>query len=506
MLRNPLLGILLLTMIWCASCKDDPHAKLNGKISLMLRSQNNIDEQEWQDLSEFVRTDKLLSKELLNSKGELDVTKLRERILQVAQRRRGMDTPDIFVPKNNDNRATGTVKINLFIENSGSMDGYVRGNRNFEVATGRLLVLSKDFCPDKKRFNIFFINKEAYPAPEIYEFTDFAKALEPGSAPYNMGDRAESILNNVLAIVLDSTNSNTVSILVSDCIYSLSPPYDTKSSLPYQQTGTMEVFLRKLRAATQYNLATFVCKMVSDFEGKYYPYNYISKNKNYTELSASNATRPYYIWVIGKQETVEEYLQKINFASLEGYRNSLYFSSDTKPFQPYYTVLKESNRIGSFRPENRETSEVKSIEDIEYQKGKLQFSIAADLSKIPVDASYLTDKGKYQAPGFDIVSVDKINRETLAPRDRITIEKTTATHVITVATNANSSLQDLRLSLRKETPSWVAKGSNTDDVNIMDQLDQTFGFSYLVQGVADAYSAIHPDSKSFLTISVHLKK
>jgi hypothetical protein len=150
---------------------------------------------------------------------------------------------------------------------------------------------------------------------------------------------------------------------------------------------------------------------------------------------------------------------------------------------------------------------VKSISDIEYDGDTFQFSIAIDLSKIPVDSSFLLTTKNYVVPnGFKIKSVEKIDRNKLSERDFKTVEETTATHVITVSTTNKFTIQDLKLELPNKLPSWVEKSNSTNDTDVKSQLDKTFGLSYLVQGVSEAYATQNPDQTSYFKITVTLKK
>jgi len=496
-------GILFLT-----ACVEEPSEVLGNKIKLGLRSQNNIDIIEWEDLTQYILVNKYEFSELMDA-DSISTQKLNEHILSISQQRRGQPEPEIFSPKSViKNPSNSQVKV--FIENSGSMDGYVRDIKDFEIVIGKLLVLCKDFCLQnaKSDFDVYFINKKVYPAPEIKELTDFARTLEPSkNSPYNKGDRSESILNDVIKSIIDSTSENSISILISDCIYSLKPTQNTKGSLGYQQNGTMEVFLNKFRNNPNLNLTTCIYKMISDYEGNYFPYDYDPRKKNSISLYNLQAKRPYYIWVIGESERVSNFNKKINFNSLKGFQNSYILSNFTKKKQPYYTVLKETNKVGSFKQTNRKEKDVKSINNVEFNGGTLQFSIAVDLGNIPVDYSYLTTAKNYVVPvGFTVKSVEKIDKNKLSQRDFVTVEKTTATHFITVSTTSKFTTQDLKLELSNKIPTWVEQSNSVDDRNVKDELDKTFGLSYLVQGVSEAYATQNPEQTSYFNITLTIKK
>ena len=247
--------------------------------------------------------------------------------------------------------------------------------------------------------------------------------------------------------------------------------------------------------------------MISDYEGNYFPYDYDPKKKNSISLYNIQAKRPYYIWVIGKFERVSDFTKKINFNSLKGFQNSIILSDLTKEKQPYYSVLKETNKVGSFKQTDRGNRDVKSINDIQFDGGTLQFAIAIDLGNIPVDLSYLSNPKNYVVPdGFIVRSIKKIDRNKLSQRDFVTVEKTTATHFITVSTTNKFTIQDLKLELSYKIPAWVEQSNSLDDRNIKDELDKTFGLAYLVQGVSEAYATQNPEQTSYFKITITIKK
>ncbi|MCW3105728.1 MAG: hypothetical protein JWQ09_234 [Segetibacter sp.] len=503
------LTILFFATLTLSSCGDDPTKVLDNKINLAIRSGNHIEENEWNEIIKYITENKTEFADLLDGE-TVDSKKLTDYILDFSRQRRrgGQSVPEVFNPKK---LARNSIKpiVKVFIENSGSMDGYVRGIKDFEIVVGKLLVLCKDYCSQNSRdnFDVFFINKRVYPVAEIKELTDFARALEPNqNSPYNKGDRSESILNDVLRNIIDSTNENAISILVSDCIYSLGPTKDTKGSLGYQQNGTMEVFLHKFRQNSTLNFTTCIYKMESDYEGNYFPYDYDPKLKNSINLYNNHFKRPYYIWVVGENKKVADFNSMIKFAGFNGFKHSYILSNFIKEKQPYYTVLKETNIVGSFKPTERTANEVKSIRDVEFKDGTLQFAIAIDLGGIPVDTSYLTNPKNYLVPdGFFVKSINIINRNNLSPRDMLTIGKTTATHIVTVSTTNKFATQDLKLALSNKIPTWVEQSSSTDDRNVKDEIDKTFGLSYLVQGVSDAYAIQNPDQTFYFKIIIPIK-
>jgi hypothetical protein len=486
------IGIVFLA----SSCKK-PMTKLHEKINIAIRSGNNIEENEWNELTKYIIENKESFPNFLEDE-KVNTNKLIDHILNYSLQnpRRGQTEPEIFNPIS---VGVNFVKpqVKFFIENSGSMDGYIRNTTEFEAALSDLLV-QLQYRYDNKNLKISFINTKIYPS-ELKEIQNFVEDLEPEKEPFKVGDKTVSKLNEILKLILNNTSQNDISILVSDCIYSLDSKNDTEGALEFQKSLTKGTFLEKFKV---FDFATIIVKMKSKFTG-----NYWNKDNNSTFLN--RVSRPYYIWIIGTNENINDFSKKINIKSLKGFQYNYFLSNVTEEKQPYYTVLKETNKIGTFKQMNRARGEkvVKSISDIEYDGDTFQFSIAIDLSKIPVDSSYLLTTKNYVVPnGFKIKSVEKIDRNKISERDFKTVEETTATHVITVSTTNKFTIQDLKLELSNKVPSWVEKSNSTNDTDVKSQLDKTFGLSYLVQGVSEAYATQNPDQTSYFKITVTLKK
>lgn len=98
------------------------------------------------------------------------------------------------------------------------MNGYINGNTEFKSAIQDMLVLLK-YEYEEKNINLFFINSQIHPINIDTDLTGFASALNAKS--FKVGAVASSNLNNVFKQVLSKTSKDTVSILISDCIYSI---------------------------------------------------------------------------------------------------------------------------------------------------------------------------------------------------------------------------------------------------------------------------------------------
>jgi hypothetical protein len=486
--------LLLLTAVTGCSGAD-AEKKLTALINKAIRSNNDVDETEWKGIVNYTREQRDGLSEYINTQGSPDSEKLRQYILRIAKRRREkLADPDIYIEKD---VTQAKPHFNIYIENSMSMDGYVNGNTQFEGAITKLMVLIKNYSGQDK-LHINFVNSKIIAATQV-DITNFAQKLEPKSVTYNVGGQARTIsdLNNVFRMVLDST-ANGVSVLISDCIYSLGKVGDTEGSLNIQKSLTMDAFLDKLRSS---QLATICLKLNSNFNGVYYDMKNAKTNLNIND-------RPYYIWLMGPRNLLEDFYATLKpEADLDGYRNSFILFPAAGGKEPYFTVLKETEKRGSFKTDRASRDFVHAIDDIGYDDGLLQFTVALDLSKVPVDTSYLFDKNNYKLPdGFKLTDIKKLTRNNVSKRDWVSVEKTGTTHLLTIQIPKEFTLQNLKLELLRQIPAWVGQTHCSDDADIRNLASKTFGLKHLVEGVNEAYKKHDPANQAFFTVTVNIKK
>lgn len=489
---------LLLLLTVCSlfySCGTDSEEELQRKIKVDLRSNNDVNEEEWKNIISYINEDKDKFPALINEQNEVNTDELRQLIFNIANKRRGKENPTVYNQKKETSQQLEKPHIQVFIENSASMDGYVKNATEFEAALSDLLVQIQ-YHYDNEYFDVNFINTKVYPS-KVKEVNQFMEALEPSKAPYKVGNRSVSKLNEVFQMILDSTSKKNISILVSDCIYSLSGGKDTQGALEFQKSLTKGVFLEKSK---EFDFSTLILRMNSKFDGTYY-------DKDNKPVQLIKETRPYYIWIFGSNEQIKFFLKTIQLKTLKGYDNSYLLSSIAQKKEPFFSVLKETNRIGGFKQIDRMSKTINAINEIEYENGILQFSIAVDMQDLPVNEKYVLQLENYQlTTGYSIKSIEKIHSNTIVKRDFLTIGKTTATHLFTIQTTNNYPIQNLTLKLSNDIPEWVKASHSSNDDDIKSQLDKTFGLNYLIKGVAEAYQTQNPENTTHLEINLTIKK
>ncbi len=391
-----------------------------------------------------------------------------------------------------------TYKYAVYLENSGSMDGYVRGTTAFEDDIYKLLV---DISYLSDTIQVNYVNSQIIP----YEagIQKFVNNLEPASFSQRGGNRSSSNIDEVLQRVLQENQPNKVNVLISDFIYSTGGG-DTRKKLNNQQISIYNTFRKQLQ---HHPFATLIIKMKSEFNGSYY-------DKSDRPIALKNVNRPYYIWLTGAPEAIRNFSQQVNLKQLQGFEYTYLMLPKTAEATPYFTVLNNYQRKGNFRADRQHSGAdyVHGISNITTsnrgeEAGSFGFSIAINLNRLPVEEDYLTDAQNYQLPdAYILESVEPVDDlGSTNARDKAMLEK--ASHVMTVSTTGKA-YPNLRIALKKQTPGWVADTETEDDSKIKTDntlLDKTFGFGYLVAGVEDAYRSVDKQDEYF-AIEVSVKK
>jgi len=272
-----------------------------------------------------------------------------------------------------------------------------------------------------------------------------------------------------------------VSIIFTDCILSNE---DTKLAGVKAAQANIETFMsNKIRNE---GLSTMVIKFKSQFKGTYYD----GSNGGKTDISTP-INRPYYALIFGETKTLNYLLSKIDFKKYSGFESSYTLLSNNNSTS-LKSCITYKNVIGSF-PFSKLSG--MKIVNAEPRKGtnEFQFSIYCNLSELPFENDYLTDVSNYSVnENFRLKSVDSV-------------DKTTGfSHLLTLYTNDLKQISNLKIGLKYSIPKWVDKTGSDIDNNPKDSIQQTqtFGFKYLMSGIAESYTANNSDFQFNISVSI----
>ena len=484
-----LMLVLLLTTVSC----NDEYDLFEDSLLEYSKSDSKITPDEFGKLTDLIKpfeNERKFKKFFTN--GNFDETKLISFLEKKGEK----------VEKRIDTDESKDYFVNVYIENSGSMNGYVEGNTQFKGAIRDLLVMLKYYY-DEKNLNINFINSSIYPTNIQIDTENFSKSLNAKS--FKVGDTFSSNLNNIFKQILTKTSKNTISILLSDCIYSIQGS-KTEDLLSDQKSLTKSAFLTKFK--NKEPLATTIVKLNSSFNGTYY-----DKDNRKTQLK--NTLRPYYMTIMGSEKAMTKFNSNIELSKnkVEGFENKYNLTLKDYSKEVYYSVINTKEDSGRYKPdrEYKNNGAVQGIEDVDINSrnsSSFIFSVALDLSKVPIEDSYVFDKSNYsiREGDYKIKGIYKFDKKKLGSSsiNMLTKAKAEPTHYI-VFESTKPNFTNLSLALKKQIPNWVYTTSTNDDSNILKSPNRTFGIKYLIEGISEAYET-QSKNNNYLELTINIKK
>lgn len=386
-------------------------------------------------------------------------------------------------------------KVNFFMETSGSMAGYFNGSTEFVKVIPNLLV----DIEGKESFGKAPL-KLYYVADSLTPYNGSTKDFIREISTTKVANEKSSEMHKILEMIASKTDSNDISLFVSDCILSYpdnvikTNPEINKQKAPGELKALVKSTFLKLKRD---NISASLYGFNSAFFGNYYTYQN-------AKLKLDGQERPYYLWVIGNKELVGKFNKKL--ADLNNFKPVLdlnfgLFDKTIEDFETFYTY----ERAGNWKAED------KGISDLEATKKKpSSFAIAVDLSALPNSVSapdYLNKHLKTSSENLDfkiknILLTKDLDKSKLKPREKEYLEDNT--HVIVIEVSdlyKDKGSIDLKLPLVYDNGYKVM--STMDDRNLDSIPGKTFAFEHLIDGVREAYEN---SNDNFIHISIPVKK
>lgn len=374
--------------------------------------------------------------------------------------------------------------VNIYIENSGSMNGFINKTSEYQDAIQNMVVWL-EYHYDTENIKLHYINERVIlkEKPKNIPLPDFAQQMLTPVEFKSNGNGASTNLNSIIAMILNRTNENTISILLSDNIYSISGSQTAPVLLSECKNKTLQAFLGKskeLNMQHQQSLSTTIIQLYSQFNGNYWDY----KHPTGRASQQLNCKRPYYMCVIGVNDLVSDFNNKFDVNEMNGYKNK-YTLTEINALNPKCSVLANTYKTGRFRKVNDTT-----IRDASNDKHKDKFALAlaVDLKDIPLSDDEKCDVDLFEVTeGYVIDEIIKIDEATIAPIDMQASQN--CTHIVKISTS-NYNISSFKLTMKRMMPEWIAMSSSIDDTQIgvdADEQNKTFGLSYFVDGIKEAY-------------------
>jgi hypothetical protein len=288
----------------------------------------------------------------------------------------------------------------------------------------------------------------------------------------NVGDPSTSDINSIFEKILEKAGIGNISILISDGIYSVNGT-DLISKLRTESTLTRNKFVRRLQ---EENLTTFLIKYESRFTGNYYP-----AQGGQIEIDQN---RPYYVWVIGESELIKGKFKEGYFQNQPGFVDIVKFvklnSGDVRSQYVMHNI-KGSAKVGADKL-------VLNDADVN-SKREFAFSLAFDFSKSPYNDEYFRNMDVYaNDKGYMVTEIS--SSSDMQPVAQVGLDIKKFKHVVTFS-KKGPPWGTMEVIVKNIIPKWIEDTNTDDDSIIIDNTSQTFGFEYLIDGIANGYNFVN---------------
>ena len=360
--------------------------------------------------------------------------------------------------------------INVYLENSGSMNGYVdRGRTLFQRDVYNYLC-DIHISAIASEMNLHFINSQIINKGSNIQ--QFINTLTPQSFQTAGGNTTKTDIADVFKQVLARTDDNTVSIFISDCIFSPGNVENPQAYLAHQQVSIKKYFADHL---TQYpNFSVLVYQLYSNFSGRYY--DYMNRPRTY------NGERPYYIWVMGHTANIAKLRAFIPDEKFSGSGvANMWCAFNHQVDDLSYSISPRAIK-GDFNKVSKH-----DISRIRRANGEFAFQILADLNvlELMLGNDYLMDTNNYSR------LINKYDTdEWYINIERNSNSSSPATHNIILGTTTNTLSGTLSVALCCKSPQWAYDLTDEDDTSFTDaNQNKTYGLKYMIDGVQQAFTA-----------------
>ena len=369
--------------------------------------------------------------------------------------------------------------INAYIENSGSMDGYVKGGTEFKSMVYNYLSDIK-ISKITDSLNLYYINSEVISLGTVSEemdvLKDFIEKLDPKTFKIKGGNLGTSDIADVIKSVMQKTDDHTISLLVTDGIFSPGKGKNAQQYIVNQEIGIKNSFATFLEK--EKNAAVIVYQLSSQFDGIYY-------DKIDTKIPFIGQ-RPFYIWVIGKAKHLVALTRAVPESKFNGQGVQNVFSIMPGNQQVKYAV---NPSIGKFKKSKKDPQ--KTIESLEKDShtGKVKFAVNVDFSGLLLDENYLLDTANYENSSKYALEIKPSSTKNMG-----------YTHVLNFSSDKVYK-GTVSIKLKDKCPDWVERVN--DDDGSTPAKGKTYGIKYQINGVFKAFT-FDDEDKYYTEIKINI--
>lgn len=372
--------------------------------------------------------------------------------------------------------------VNVYLETSGSMNGYVDNGRSQfqQVVFDFLSNIKNSGLPSEMNLN--YITDKI--TPKGSDVNPFINSLTSKGLLSAAGNKATTDIAALIAEILPKTDGSTLSIFISDCIFSPGSVPNPEAYLENQKIAIRNAVKEYIDANGFVGCSVY--QIYSQFKGSYFDY----KNRR----STIDMQRPFYIWVFGSPVHIATIKSKVPDSKFMGspvVNTWTIVDGDFSEFDGLndYGLLQPSPTNGSYRWVSKT-----QVSNIKKSGEQFNFTFGVDMEYFLLlyGEDYAIDINNYKHlitkdTGEEFFGSFRKNMVTASPY----------THDITVISNKPFAKGSFTVVFDGNVPNWVYDCSDLDDSTLTDSnCRKTYGFRYMCDGI---YAGFHANNTSNIT-------
>ncbi|MEM2139134.1 MAG: hypothetical protein QXM96_03195 [Candidatus Woesearchaeota archaeon] len=363
--------------------------------------------------------------------------------------------------------------INIILENSGSMAGYLNGSKFKNNITGLIAELDKINSNNNKNLSVKNLN--------FYTFSDNMNLYQFSGNAFEFCDKINkkglaigktSPTDDFIKILVDSSKKGNIDILITDLVIA-KKDFNADNLI---QSKFNIIF----NSAKNKNLGTLIYRFTSDFIGKYYPVKGASFSIN------KPVDRPYFVFLIGPKDELNSLREYLNNSNIFKPENEINFGLDLNPHN--IEILNLSNRIGNWRFKDGVFYNSKQ------KNNNLKFTIAFNLTNYPSFLSQPETLKKYisiQSPSLEVSSFNLFDNYSFRNKYHKKEKQKWLdnTHFLELnISQINASSNQLFIGLKKFPQNWINDFSTDNDASLNNNNNlKTYMLNHIINGIENAY-------------------
>ena len=406
----------------------------------------------------------------------------------IGKRSARVDDNGHFLPPDTATLKTAKPVVHIYMENSGSMNGYVTTNSQFKNALGHLITKADGFYSGT---TIDFINQGIFHTPMCDDLDNFVLNLNPTSM--QVGNTSSTDINKIFKMILDRTSRDTISVLVSDCMYDVDNVGNLLSAAATSTTGTFMKAIRRARDDKK-EFAAIIMQCMSEFSGNYYEGN---------QAIACNGQRPYYVIVLGNLDQVKDFSEHMELedtaTGLPGLAHKYMVSSsptwhlDNMTARIFASDFTNAVRIQA----NHDGLNVRKV-TLDKEQSNFNFALGLGVRHLFTDLSYLLDKDNFEVEPAQYKITDVNDEAKFTECDFFQ-------HPICVqmVVLGQHYAPQLTLKLKNKVPKWVSECSYNKRLGTLPESHQSYAIYEMVEGIYNAfYNSMDTNSRDIFQLQV----